>query len=196
MSNVSTKTNYLVKISLLSAICVVLMYLEFPLLPAFPWLKIDGSDLPALIGAFAFGPLTGVVIEALKNVLIILVKGTETAGIGNLANFIIGGTFVGTAGMIYKYRKTMKTAIISMAVAIVVMSLVGILANVFILIPMYMPGMSNSDLMNYVIKGLVPFNLIKGFGVSVITLVIYKRVSVIINKEAFRSQERKVQKTA
>ncbi|WP_139905662.1 ECF transporter S component [Clostridium thermarum] len=194
MSNVSTKTSYLVKLSLLAAISVVLMYLEFPLLPAFPWLKIDGSDLPALIGSFAFGPITGVAIEALKNVLIILIKGTETAGIGQLANFIIGATFVGTAGMIYKYKKTRTNAIISMAVATVVMSIIGIFANIFILIPLYMPGMSSADLMNYVTKGIVPFNLIKGLGVSIITLLVYKRISVIINREGFQYEGEKISK--
>ncbi|HCW05683.1 MAG TPA: ECF transporter S component [Clostridium sp.] len=183
MNNLTTKTNYLIKIALLAAISVILMYFDFPIIPAFPWLKTDASDLPALIGSFAFGPLTGVVIEALKNLLKLLVNPTTTGGVGELANFIIGSTFVGTAGMIYKFKKTRINAIIALIVGTIVLGIVGALANAYILIPLFMPNMPKNDLMKYIVQGVIPMNLIKGAGLSVITLVIYKRISVIINKE-------------
>ncbi|NLM35461.1 MAG: ECF transporter S component [Clostridiales bacterium] len=182
MNNVTNKTNYLIKIALMASISVILMYFEFPIFPAFPWLKIDASDLPALIGSFAFGPLTGVLIEALKNVLKLLVKPTITGGVGELANFIIGATFVGTAGLVYKFKKTKMNAVISLMVGTIVLGIVGALANIYILIPLFMPNMPKNDLMIYITNGVIPINLIKGAGISLITLVIYKRISVIINK--------------
>lgn len=167
----------------MASISVILMYFEFPIFPAFPWLKIDASDLPSLIGSFAFGPLTGVLIEALKNILKLLVKPTTTAGVGELANFIIGSTFVGTAGMIYKFKKTKMNAVISLTIGTLVLGLVGALANMYLLIPLFMPSMPKNELMIYITNGVIPINLIKGAGLSAITLVIYKRISVIINKD-------------
>ncbi|NLZ47250.1 MAG: ECF transporter S component [Clostridiales bacterium] len=183
MNNITSKTSYLIKVALMASISVILMYFEFPIFPAFPWLKIDASDLPALIGSFAFGPLTGVIIEALKNILKILVKSTTTGGVGELANFIIGSTFVGTAGMIYKFKKTKLNAVISLIIGTLVLGIVGALANAYILIPLFMPNMPKKELMIYIMEGVIPINLIKGAGISVITLVIYKRISVIINND-------------
>lgn len=187
MNTLNKRTVLSIKIALLSAIAVLLMYLEFPVLPAFNWLKIDLSDIPALIGAFAFGPLAGILIEGLKNVLIILVKGTDSGGVGQIANFIIGASFVGVAGLIYVRSKTFKTAVISMIAATIFMSIVGVLANYYILIPLYkMDQMPQSWLMNYILTGVIPFNLIKGVLVSAVTLIIYKRVAIIIKAEGFR----------
>lgn len=172
----------MIKLSLLSAIAFILMYFDFPVLPAFPWLKMDLSDVPALMGAFAFGPLAGVIIEALKNVLIIILKGTNTGLIGELANFLIGVSLVCPAAYIYHKNKTIKTALISMIVGLVSMEIVGILVNVFLLIPLYMPGMPQDELIKYVMYGILPFNGIKAVIVSAITFVLYKRVSVSIFK--------------
>ncbi|SCN24970.1 Riboflavin ECF transporter S component RibU [Clostridium sp. N3C] len=198
MNNITSKTSYLIKVALMASISVILMYFEFPIFPAFPWLKIDASDLPALIGSFAFGPLTGVIIEALKNILKILVKSTTTGGVGELANFIIGSTFVGTAGMIYKFKKTKLNAVISLIIGTLVLGIVGALANAYILIPLFMPNMPKKELMIYIMEGVIPINLIKGAGISVITLVIYKRISVIINNDnrKLESNDAKLSKKA
>ena len=101
--------NKFIKISLLSAIAVMLMYFDFPIpfLP-FPWLKIDLSDIPALMGGFAFGPIAGVLIELLKNLLILIVKGTGTYFVGEMANFIIGASLVFPAAWIYHKNKSKK----------------------------------------------------------------------------------------
>ena len=88
--NTSKNLSKFVKIALLSAIAVVIMLFEIPLIPLFPWLKMDLSELPVLIGAFAFGPMSGVIIEGLKILLNLLITGTGTGFVGELANFIIG----------------------------------------------------------------------------------------------------------
>lgn len=182
MKTKTLNTNKFIKLSLLSAIAVVLMYIDFPVIPIFPWLKIDLSDVPALMGAFAFGPLSGVVIELMKNLLILIVKGTGTAFVGELANFLVGVALVWPAAMIYKRNKTKKTAILGMLVGILAMEIVGILANVYLLLPAYGMAMSKAELMQYVTVGLIPFNGIKAILVCGITYVLYKKMSVSVFK--------------
>ncbi len=173
-----------IKISLLSAIAVILMYIDFPVIPLFPWLKIDLSEVPVLMGAFAFGPMTGIVIELIKNLLIIVFKGTYTGFVGEVANFIVGISLVVPASTIYKRNKTKKSAIIGMIVGILILEIVGIIANVYFLLPAYGMKMDSSQLMQYVTLGLLPFNGIKGIIVSISTYLLYKRLSLSI----FRSE--------
>ena len=174
--------NKLVKIALLSAIAVVLMYFDFviPFIP-FAWLKIDLSDVPALMGAFAFGPMAGVVIELLKNLLILVVKGSETMLVGQLANFIVGCALVVPAAWVYHTNKSKKTAILGMILGTICIEIVGILANIYILLPAFgMGNMPKDELIKYVTIGLLPLNGLKAVLVSVITYILYKRVSVSI----------------
>ncbi|BCZ44648.1 riboflavin transporter [Clostridium gelidum] len=175
-------TNKMVKISLLSAIALILMYFDFPIpfLPA--WLKIDLSDVPALLGAFGFGPLAGVLIELIKNILIVLVKGTQTGLVGETANFIIGVALILPASFVYSRNKSKKGAILGMVLGAVCMEVVAIIANVYFLLPAYGMQMSSAESMKYVIMGLLPFNGIKSILVSVLTYALYKRVSVSIFK--------------
>ena len=184
MNNQQTKNlNKLIKIALLSAIAVVLMYFDFviPFIP-FSWLKIDLSDVPALMGAFAFGPMAGVVIELLKNILIIIVKGSETMLVGQLANFIVGCAFVVPAAWIYHKNKSKKTAILGMLLGTLSIEIVGILANIYILLPAFGMAMAKDELIKYVTIGLIPLNGLKSILVSVLTYILYKRVSVAIFK--------------
>ncbi|MPQ43562.1 ECF transporter S component [Clostridium tarantellae] len=174
--------NTFIKVSLLSAIAFILMYIDFPVIPIFPWLKIDLSDVPALMGAFAFGPLTGIVIEAVKNLMIIVLKGTQTGFVGEIANFIIGVSMILPASMLYNRCKTKKNAIIGMVSGIVIMEVIGILANVYFLLPAHGMQMAPAELMKYVTVGLIPFNGIKGVLVSVVTYLLYKKISVAIFK--------------
>ena len=185
MNNQQTKNlNKLIKIALLSAIAVVLMYFDFivPFIP-FSWLKIDLSDVPALMGAFAFGPMAGVVIELLKNILIVIVKGSETMLVGQLANFIVGCAFVVPAAWVYHRNKSKKTAILGMLLGTLSIEIVGILANIYILLPAFGMAMEKEELIKYVTIGLIPLNGLKSVLVSVITYTLYKRVSVSIFKE-------------
>lgn len=185
MNNQQTKNlNKLIKIALLSAIAVVLMYFDFiiPFIP-FSWLKIDLSDVPALMGAFAFGPMAGVIIELLKNILIIIVKGSETMLVGQLANFMVGCAFVVPAAWIYHKNKSKKTAILGMLLGTLSIEIVGILANIYILLPAFGMAMEKEELIKYVTIGLIPLNGLKSVLVSVITYTLYKRVSVAIFRE-------------
>ncbi|XZK57713.1 ECF transporter S component [Clostridium perfringens] len=182
MKTKTLNTNRFIKLSLLSAIAVILMYIDFPVIPIFPWLKIDLSDVPALMGAFAFGPLAGGIIELMKNLLILIVKGTGTGFVGELANFLVGVALVWPAALVYKKNKTKKTAILGMVLGVLCIEVVGILANVYLLLPAYGMAMSKAELMQYVTVGLIPFNGIKSILVCGITYALYKKVSVSIFK--------------
>lgn len=182
MKTKTLNTNRFIKLSLLSAIAVILMYIDFPVIPIFPWLKIDLSDVPALMGAFAFGPLAGVIIELMKNLLILIIKGTGTGFVGEFANFLVGVALVWPAALVYKKNKTKKTAILGMVLGFLCIEVVGILANVYLLLPAYGMAMSKAELMQYVTVGLIPFNGIKSILVCGITYALYKKVSVSIFK--------------
>lgn len=172
------KTSKLIKISLLSAIALILMYFDFPVIPIFPWLKIDLSDIPALLGSFGFSPIVGVVIELIKNLLYFLIKGDSVAGI--IANFIVGSALVLPAGFIYHRNKSKKNAILGMIIGSIIMEVAGILSNVYILLPLYGMQMSADELAKYVTIGLLPFNGIKALMVNTLTYFLYKRVSISI----------------
>ena len=182
MNNSNKNVNKMIKISLLVAIAVVLMYFDFPVIPLFPWLKIDLSEVPALMGGFAYGPVAGGAIVILKVVLRFLIKGTETAFIGELANIIVGLALVAPAAWIYSRNKSKKTAIIGMVVGGLVMEVLGIVANVYFLLPAYGMQMAPAELSQYVIVGLLPFNGLKALIVGIITYLLYKKVSVEIFK--------------
>ncbi len=194
-------TKVLTKISILSVIAFIIMILEFPL-GFFPeFLKIDFSDVPALIGAFAMGPIAGVIIEFIKNILHIVIRGTATAGIGELANFVVGGTFVFIAGIIYSKNKTFKNALIGMITGTIIMSVIAGIFNYLLFIPLYavyyglpleeyikiaveMAQKANSFVVDYktfILISIVPFNIIKGIIISIITLVFYKRISKLLH---------------
>ncbi|QAA31457.1 ECF transporter S component [Clostridium manihotivorum] len=179
------KLNSQIKIALLGAIAFLLMFLEFPILPAAPFLKMDLSDLPALMGTFALGPVAGVAIELIKNILHVLIKGSGTALAGELANFTIGTVWVVVTGLIYKVNKTTKGAIIGLVLGTLALTVAGILGNYYVFMPLYnhvAPILDKAN-MKYLLTIITPFNLIKGCGVSIVTLVLYKRLSPILNKE-------------
>lgn len=175
-------TSKMIKISLLSALALILMYLDFPVIPIFPWLKIDLSDVPALLGAFGFGPSAGVLIELIKNILIILIKGSSTGLVGEIANFLVGVALIVPASIMYHRNKNKKSAILGMILGLVCIEVVGIIANVYFLLPAYGMKMSSAEIMKYIMVGLIPFNGIKAIIVSALTYVLYKKVSVSIFK--------------
>lgn len=186
------KLSKLVKISVLSAIAFILFFVQFPIPILFPgFLKIDLSDIPALLGSFALGPIAGVVIELVKNLLNLVFEGSDSGGVGELANFIVGSAFVFTAGALYRIKKSRKDAFISIIAGILVMTLIASLANYYVLIPMYMKVMTANgvdasklipDLSKYVAYTIMPFNLIKGSIVGIITFISYKKLSPILHK--------------
>ena len=190
------KTRYMVQVAMLGAAAVVLMFFDIPLPFAPSFYKIDLSEVPVLIGAFAMGPLAGAAIELIKILLNLVMKGSTTAGVGEVANFLIGCAYVMPAAWIYKTQKTKKNAMIGMAVGTVFLAAAGGLLNAFVLLPAYgkafgMPieafiemgaavhsGVTN--LLTFAIMILVPFNLFKYTLTSVIVFFIYKRIRVIL----------------
>ena len=106
-------TRNLTVAAMLSAVAFILMFIEFPLPMLIPsFVKMDFSDLPALLGAFALGPVYGVIISFMKNLLHVVIKGTSTALVGELCNFMLGAVFSALAGYLYKHHKSRKNAII------------------------------------------------------------------------------------
>ena len=171
------KTKVITTTAMLSAIAGVLMLWEFPI-PLFPvFLEIDFSDLPALLAAFLLGPAAGGVVVFMKIIINLMFNSTVTGFIGEAANFIIGIAFILPAGLVYKSNKTKKGALTGMLAGIISMAVLGALANYFILIPLYIKEISTSDLTKLVLFSIVPFNILKGTMVSLLTLLIYKRLS-------------------
>lgn len=178
----NSKLQLMTKIGVLSALSYMIMFLEFPL-PFFPpYLKIDLGDIPAIVGAFAFGPVAGVIIELVKNILHLITK-TETGGIGELANFLTGASFVVASSLIYFKNKNKKSAVVGLAVGSIVMTAVMCLANYFILLPFYLGTAPSPDTLGLIWSTTLPFNLIKGIILSIITILIYKRLSPILHKK-------------
>ncbi len=192
------RTRRIAFIGIFSAISAVLMLFEIPLPFAPPFYKIDLSELPVLICAFAYGPMAGVITEFIKVVLKLLIKGTSTAFVGDLANFIVGTTLILPAAIIYHVKKTRKTALIGMGVGILAMTVFGSFFNAVYLLPTFaklfgMPleviiDMGTQinprihDVTSFVFWCVVPFNLLKGLIVSLLTFLLYKRLSPLIHK--------------
>ena len=186
----------MVQVGMLSAIATVLMLFEIPLPFAPSFYEIDFSEVPVLIGCFTMGPLAGAAIEMVKILLNFLINGTVTAGVGEIANFLIGCALCVPAGLIYKRQGTRKGALIGMAVGTGMMVIVGCVINAYVLLPVYakafqMPldaliGMGTAvnpnitGLSTFVIFAVAPFNLLKGVLVSVIVLAIYIDSSVLL----------------
>ena len=192
------KINYIAKIAILSALAFVLMLFEMPLaFIAPPFYEMDFSDVIALIGGFALGPVAGVLIELLKNLLNILFTGSSTAYVGELANFVTGCAFVLPAALIYKHCKTRTSALIGLITGALSLAAVGGLMNYFVMVPLYaelyMPmetiiGMASAifpsidALWKMILLCVVPFNLIKGALCGIITFLLYKKLAVLLKK--------------
>jgi len=189
------ETKYITKVAILSAIAAIVMFIEAPLPMMPPFLKLDLSDVPALVGAFALGPVAGILIELVKN--LIHVTMTQTGGAGEIANFIVGISFVAPAGLIYKYHKSFVGAIISLAAGGLFMALSSCVVNYYITIPFYVKagfpldaiiGMCSqvndkiTNMRTLILMGILPFNLIKAIIVSAVTVLLYKRISPILHR--------------
>ncbi|MDD3337370.1 MAG: ECF transporter S component [Lachnospiraceae bacterium] len=202
MVSQATKTRRLAQIGMLSAIATVLMLFEVPLpflAPSF--YEMDLSELPVLIGTFAMGPVAGIVIEFIKILLNLVINGTDTAFVGELANFIMGCAFIVPAGLFYKWKKTKKNAVIGMACGTVLMAVVGCFLNAFVLLPAYATafGMPVSafvemgaainpaidGLFGFVVLAVAPFNLVKGIVVSLLALLLYKHISGLLKGQSW-----------
>lgn len=196
-SNQKNLTTKLTVTAMLTAVASVLQYIEvsIPLVPSF--IKLDFSDIPELIGAFVIGPAWGVAVCLLKN--IIHLPFTGSVGVGEFSNFILGAIFVFVAGIIYKYHKTKKGALIGCILGAFAMSVCSIVTNYFIVYPIYAQLWAGGDMeviiamykallpiSNTLLKSLIIFNLpftfAKGIITAIITMIIYKPLSNLIVK--------------
>ncbi len=200
-------TRKIAMIGVFSAIAAALHVLDFPIFFAPEFYKLDFSEIPALIGAFAFGPVAGVMIEFCKILLKLMIKGTSTAFVGDLANFVIGCSFVLPASIIYMYRKTKTNAIAACVTGTLCMTIFGSAFNAIYLLPAFsklygMPidvivGMgtavnpSITGINTLVLFAVVPMNLLKGSIVSVVTMLVYKRISPILKSDTIKIRKRK-----
>lgn len=200
-SMVSTKTSrvqWIAKVSIMGALAFILMLFEISLPFAPSFYKLGFDEVIVLLGGFALGPLAGAAIETLKIVLNVCFQGTDTACVGELSNLLIGLSLVIPSAYFYKYHKTLKGALISLVIGVVSMALIGCLANYFIALPAYstfyglpmevIVGMGTAifplvkDPFTFVLFMTLPFNIVKGIVVAVVTVVLYKRVSPLLHR--------------
>jgi len=194
-NNRAFSTSKLVKISILAAIGYILMFIAIPIPALFPdFLKIDISDLPVLLGGMALGPVAGIWIAFLKNLLQLVTGFSTTGGVGELANFIIGGSFVWIVSFIYSNKKNIKGVIIGLLLGIITMTIVGCIANYVLILPFYSTIMPIDQVINmgskinplitnkitFILWIIAPFNLIKASLISLITLPMYKKTEKIL----------------
>lgn len=191
-------TRKMAMVGMFSAVAMILMLFEIPMPFAPSFYKLDLSELPVLVGTFAFGPAAGVMIEFVKIVLKLFVKGTSTAFVGELANFAVGCSFILPASVLYLFRKNKKSAILGCVVGTVCLTVFGTAFNAIYLLPAFAklygmplevildmgakinPLVTPGSIVSFVVACVAPLNLIKGCVDSLITLFIYKPLSPII----------------
>lgn len=181
-------------IAICAAIATVLHVLDFPLLFLAPsFYKLDFSELPVMLCGFYLGPSAVVACEAVKILLKLLFKGTSTAFVGDFANFVVGCSFALPAAVIYHIRKRKSSAIIGLAVGTAVLTVFGSAFNAVYLLPKFaeLYGMPLEVIIamgteinggihsvsTFVLLAVAPLNLIKGAAISLLTLLMYKRVA-------------------
>ena len=178
--------------AMLAAVATVLMFFSFsvPLMPGF--IKLDFSELPALIAAFAFGPVSGAAVCLIKNLVNLLF--TTTGGVGELSNFVLGASFVFTAGTVYKLRRNRTGALIGSVAGAVAMAVIGVFSNYYIVYPVYTAMMPMEVILglyqaiNPAVETLwdaliwfnLPFTFIKGMCSTAMAFVIYKPLSPVL----------------
>ena len=182
----------LTRCGLLGAMAVILYYIEIPVVAFY---KLDVSTLPAILAGFAMGPMQGMAVIVIKNLVHML--GTSTACVGELADILMSGAFVVTASLFYRRRKTRRGALEAMLLGIAAMTVAGVLVNYFILIPAYQTlmnlpleaiiGMGQAAVpavdsaLKLVLLITAPFNVLKGGVLSALTYLLYKRVSPLLH---------------
>lgn len=187
MNNVSHTTKKLAKMGILAAISIVLVYLvHFPIFPAVSFLEYDPADVPILLGTFALGPLAGIILTVVASVIQGVTVSASSGWYGILMHIIATGTYVLIAGNIYKYNKTKKGALIAIACGILGWVLIMIPANL-ILTPLYLkmvgvPAEAALPMVKGLLFWIVLFNLIKSILNSLITYILYKRVSGVLHR--------------
>ena len=189
-----SKARRITIVAICSAIATILHMLDFPLLFLAPeFYKLDFSELPVMLCGFYLGPAASVACEAIKILLKLLIKGTSTAFVGDFANFCVGCSFVLPAVILYHIKKSRTSAIFGLAIGTIVLTIFGSAFNAIYLLPKFaqLYGMPldvivamgtkvNGNITNvssFVLLAVAPLNLIKGISISVLTMLLYKRVA-------------------
>lgn len=173
--------NFIVKVGTFSAIAFVLQLIgSIMSVKVAGFLEVEISDLPAIILSLAMGPWAGVLVEFIKNLLHTAM--TTTGFVGEFANFVINGSAVFVCGLIYRFNRNKKGAVLSLAAMTVTLVIVGLLANTYIMLPLYMKDTDFAARLKLAVSVIAPFNLYRGLVLSVITMLIYKKISRLIKK--------------
>lgn len=202
-----SSTHYISYTAMFACMSGVLMCIELPLFFAPGFYKLDLSEMPILICTFYLGPVAGVVGELLKVLVKLLIKGSSTAFVGDLANFVVGCSFILPASVVYHARPGKKTALMGMATGTLIMAAFGSAFNAVYLLPKFsvlfgLPldaiiamgtavNASITSVSTLVLFAVVPFNLLKGIVVSALTFVLYKRISPILHRNDKRRESRR-----
>jgi riboflavin transporter FmnP len=194
----------MIEIGMLSAIATVLMFFELPI-PFVPmFYKLDFSEVPILIGAFLIGPYAAIAMEAVKTLLILVMHGSMTAGIGEIANFFMGCALCVPAGIYYQRKHTRKGACLGMLIGCICMTVAGCILNAYVLLPVYAKAFSMpmdallemgsavnariTDLQSFVLLAVAPFNLLKGILVSWIVFLTYKKLTPLRKMRQYQNK--------
>jgi riboflavin transporter FmnP len=175
----SKRTNIVVLVGVLSALSFVLYFFEFPLAFLFPaFLKIDFSDIPAILGGISAGPAVGVAVELIKNILHFLLISKEPMASGEIANFFAGSSFVIPVAIMIRSRE--KFSIWPFVVGIITSTIVANIMNYYVTLPLY--GLSSEARMPMIISSLIPFNIVRGILLSVVTIILYSKLKNYLRK--------------
>ena len=178
-NNIST-TKKLAGTGVFAALAFVVSLLEFPIFPAASFLKLEFSLVFVLLAGFIFGPVSGIGVSAVKE-LLRFVMGSSTGGVGEVANFIVTLAFIVVPTVIYRYKKGFSTVIITLIIGCVLETAAALIANRFINFPLYM-GDKAAEVFASLWQIVMLFNLIKTLAVSLVTIMLYKKVSALIKK--------------
>ncbi|UUY78242.1 ECF transporter S component [Staphylococcus saprophyticus] len=178
------QTKRLITISMLSAVAFILMFIKFPIPFLPPYLTLDFGDVPALLATFILGPVAGLIVEFIKNLLNFLFNIGDP--VESVANFLAASSFLLTAYFVTKYKDKIKSQIVGLSIATVVMTIVLSILNYFVLLPLYGMIMNLSDVVENVkiviVSGVIPFNIIKGIVISIIFILLYNRLKNVLPK--------------
>ena len=167
------------KIAMFAALAFAVSYLEFPIFPAASFLQMDFSCVFVLLGGFMFGPVAAVIISGVKECLRLFTTGT--GGVGELANFIVTFSFVIVPTLVYRFRKGLPVVVLTLAVGCFLQVGVSLLTNRYINFPLFM-GAGAAETFSQLWWYVLLFNLIKGVAISLVTVLLYKRISWLLNK--------------
>ena len=188
-------TNNMTKIAVFGSLAGVLMLFKFPLPIAPAFMTVDLSDVSTLVSGFVLGPFSGVITVIIKNLINLIIQGTQTFYIGELSNTIVGSIFVYTASKIYFRNKTKKRAIIGLVLGIFSMTILATASNYFIIFPLYAkvmgvelsafvsmmpPNSYINSFLDLILYAIIPFNIIKGTINALVTVLIYKQISRLV----------------